>query len=252
MPLSDAKIRSLKPGEKTQKYADGRGLQLHVTPTGGKLWRFAYRFEGQQKELALGAYPVVKLAAARSARDDALRLLLDGRDPGLMREREKHRRRIAAGHKFRDVAEEWFANNEAKWVESYSSRLWSRLEEDLLPVLGPMPISDIEPIEVLAGSYAFALLPWRAMIDKQLGKESAPGSRMAWASRGRSAASGTSGFPLAGPFSRFLFAQPTAVVILRRREPCLSGMARSCRTASDARQGRLRRRGATRGCAAPP
>jgi integrase len=75
---------------------------------------------------------------------------MEGRDPLLVRKRDKLRRRIANGHTFRDVAEEWFANNEAKWVESYSSRLRARLEEDLFPALGNMPISDIEPIEVLA------------------------------------------------------------------------------------------------------
>jgi integrase len=149
MPLFDAKIRSLKPAEKTRKYTDSDGLQLHVTPLGTKLWRFAYRFDAQQKVLALGKYPVVSLAAARAARDEARRLLIAGRDPCLVRKREKLRRRIAAGDKFRDVAEEWFANNEAKWVESYSSRLWARLEEDLLPALGKMPIAEIQPIEVL-------------------------------------------------------------------------------------------------------
>lgn len=149
MALSDARIRVLKPESKTRKHTDSDGLQLHVSPSGTKLWRFVYRFEGQQKNLALGKYPVVSLAMARAARDQARRLLIEGRDPALVRKREKLRRRIAAGDKFRNVAEEWFANNEPKWVESYSSRLWARLEEDLLPTLGSMPIAEIEPIEVL-------------------------------------------------------------------------------------------------------
>ena len=37
------------------KLSDGGGLYLHVTATGSKLWRMAYRFEGKQKLLSFGA-----------------------------------------------------------------------------------------------------------------------------------------------------------------------------------------------------
>ena len=35
-----------------------------VTTTGSKLWRFSYRFDGKQKLLAPGQYPVTSLADA--------------------------------------------------------------------------------------------------------------------------------------------------------------------------------------------
>jgi hypothetical protein len=35
-------------------------------PTGGRYWRYSYRFEGKQKTLALGVYPVVPLEKARA------------------------------------------------------------------------------------------------------------------------------------------------------------------------------------------
>ena len=73
MPLSDAKIRAAKPADKATKLSDGGGLHLRITPSGGKLWRLAYRHLGKQKELALGAYPEIGLADARSARDNAKR-----------------------------------------------------------------------------------------------------------------------------------------------------------------------------------
>ena len=71
MPLTDAKLRSLKPAEKPYKVSDSEGLHVLVTTTGSLLWRFAYRFSGKQKLLALGAYPFVKLAhlAVRSNLD---------------------------------------------------------------------------------------------------------------------------------------------------------------------------------------
>jgi hypothetical protein len=54
MALTDIAIKSSKPRESTFKLTDGRGLQLHVTPQGSKLWRWAYRHDGKQKLMALG------------------------------------------------------------------------------------------------------------------------------------------------------------------------------------------------------
>ncbi|WP_420407484.1 Arm DNA-binding domain-containing protein [Hoeflea sp.] len=43
MPLTDTKIRALKPGEKPTKHGDGGGLLLVVNPNGSKLWRMVSR-----------------------------------------------------------------------------------------------------------------------------------------------------------------------------------------------------------------
>lgn len=43
MPLTDTRLRALKPKDKPYKVTDERGLYVEVTPTGGKLWRFRYR-----------------------------------------------------------------------------------------------------------------------------------------------------------------------------------------------------------------
>ena len=75
MPLTDAKVRNAKAGRRPRKLSDGGGLFLLVQPGGSKLWRVAYRFAGKQKTLALGVYPAVSLADARSGRDQAKRLL---------------------------------------------------------------------------------------------------------------------------------------------------------------------------------
>ena len=56
-PRSDTKIRAIKPAAKPQKFFDGGGLFLLVTPSGGKLWRLKYRFGGTEKLLSLGKYP---------------------------------------------------------------------------------------------------------------------------------------------------------------------------------------------------
>lgn len=64
MPLTDARVRSLKATPSPTKHSDGGGLHLLISPQGSKLWRLAYRFGGKQKILALGVYPVVNLSAS--------------------------------------------------------------------------------------------------------------------------------------------------------------------------------------------
>ena len=53
-PLSDIQVNKAKPKDKNFKLNDGFGLYLLVTSTGGKLWRFDYRFNDKRKVLALG------------------------------------------------------------------------------------------------------------------------------------------------------------------------------------------------------
>ena len=149
MPLSDVQIRGLKPSEKPFKVSDSGGLFVLVSPNGSKLWRLAYRYQGKQKLLALGAYPAISLRDARKARDDAKELLESGEDPGHLRKLEKRRERVAAGHTFRVVADEWFEGQKRRWAKSYADRLRSRLDADLMPEFGERPIASIEPIEIL-------------------------------------------------------------------------------------------------------
>jgi hypothetical protein len=60
-------------------------LYLLVVPTGGRYWRYNYRFNGKQKTLALGIYPDVPLEAARIRHRAARQLLATGTDPALRR-----------------------------------------------------------------------------------------------------------------------------------------------------------------------
>jgi hypothetical protein len=149
MPLTDAKLRSLKAKSASYKISDSEGLYLLVPTSGARLWRLAYRFGGKQKSFALGQYPEVSLLEARRARDAAKRLLRDGTDPSADRKAMRRKRSIAAANTFEAVANEWFDVNRGRWVETYSLRLRSRLNEDLIPALGKRPIAEIEPLEVL-------------------------------------------------------------------------------------------------------
>jgi hypothetical protein len=65
--LSDVHLRGLKPTKKSFKVGDPGGLFVLVNPNGSKPWRLAYRYQGKQKLLALGAYPTISLGDARKA-----------------------------------------------------------------------------------------------------------------------------------------------------------------------------------------
>ncbi|MBW4051056.1 MAG: DUF4102 domain-containing protein [Proteobacteria bacterium] len=71
----------------------GHSLYLLVTPKGGRLWHYRYRFQGREKLLSLGCYPDVPMDSAR-ARQNAARQFLDlGVDPA---ERRAELRQISA------------------------------------------------------------------------------------------------------------------------------------------------------------
>lgn len=149
MALTDTALRSTKPKDKPYKLSDAGGLFLLVQPNGSRLWRLAYRFAGKQKTLAIGGYPLISLADARTKRDEAKRLLLDGKDPGEEKKAAKREQHKAETSRFRAIALEWFENQGDRWAESYATRIWSRIEDDLLPPLGDRQIDEIEPLEML-------------------------------------------------------------------------------------------------------
>ena len=84
--LTDESIAALQATGKTTRHFDGlgRGLYLEVSPSGGKLWRFKYRFGGKEKRLAFGKYPDVSLMLARERSEAARQHLGAQRDPGVI------------------------------------------------------------------------------------------------------------------------------------------------------------------------
>lgn len=142
MPLSDTTIRTAKPKDKLYRLTDANGLCLEVTPTGSKLWRYRYRFNGSAKMLALGAYPSVTLLKARQLRDGARQLLIEGTDPGEQKKTAKQAQKVE-GLTFETLAREWFAYNAPRWAESTTYKAKLYLENDLIPGIGSRPVKAI-------------------------------------------------------------------------------------------------------------
>ena len=89
--LSEAEVSAATYEDKIYRLFDGGGLYLNVTPSGGKWWRFKYRFKRKEKCLSLGTYPLTSLEDARRSRDAAKELLSQGIDPSEIRKQEKAR-----------------------------------------------------------------------------------------------------------------------------------------------------------------
>jgi integrase len=148
--LSDAQIRTTKPVEKSIRLYDERGLYLEITPNGGRWWRLKYRFAGKEKLLSMGTYPDTGLKAARDKRDRARTLLAEGVDPSETRRAEKASRSEVVVNSFEAVAREWHATIHRAQVSSgHAARTLIRLEQDVFPWLGGLPVGEIKASQLL-------------------------------------------------------------------------------------------------------
>lgn len=143
-------VKNAKPREKRYRLSDGMGLSLLVEPTGGKLWRFRYRYGGLEKMISFGRWPEVSIAEARARRADARTKLRNGVNPSTARRVERDEQAIAAGNTFAAVAHEWVENKSNKWIASHKLRVQRSLDNDILPALGKRPIAEISAAEALA------------------------------------------------------------------------------------------------------
>lgn len=147
--LTQFSIQRARPREKPYKLSDGGGLHLLVQTGGSRLWRLRYRHAGKENMLALGSFPEVSLASARSKRDEARKLLAEGKDPSQKKKEDKIAAAFASANTFGAIAAEHLANLEANGAApiTISKNRW--LLEDLAAPLAKRPISEITPAELL-------------------------------------------------------------------------------------------------------
>ena len=100
--------------------------------------------------MALGHYTEVgsstvrvSLKNARDARDATRKLQRDGVDPAQQRQLEKLNKQLTAAATFALVARELHATKSDAWGPRYFERWIERMEKDLFPWIGSLPISQI-------------------------------------------------------------------------------------------------------------
>lgn len=66
MPLTDKKIKALRPRSRHYYVTHKNCLQLSVEPSGTHFWRFHFRYNGIMQTLCIGKYPAVSIAEAEN------------------------------------------------------------------------------------------------------------------------------------------------------------------------------------------
>lgn len=143
MALTELALKNLKPAAKLYRKADGEGLCVEITPSGSKLWRWRYYFNGRPQMLSLGKYPAVSLAQARKLRDEARALVVEGKHPTREKKIRKLRKIHEGENTFERIAQRWLEMKRKGLNEKYWKQSLARLEQHVFPSIGHMPITEI-------------------------------------------------------------------------------------------------------------
>ena len=158
LTLTDVQIKAENPSGVRRWVSDGGGLLLEIDPAGGKYWIWRHRYppskDGKQQDYRIGPYPKISLKKARQIRDEQRkRMLIEGINPCAAKRQEKVERFVAhhAHTTFETVALDWHSNKATgTWSARHTSDVIQKLEKDILPSLGALPINQISTQDCLA------------------------------------------------------------------------------------------------------
>lgn len=150
MSLTNTQIKNALPREKNYRLLDQKGLFLLIKPNGRKYWRFRYWFNGKERVIALGIYPDVTLDEARKSHMEAKLSLANKSDPRLSKKIIRDAGRSVSHVNFESVAREWHRLFSAQWRSvKNKEQVLRRLEKNIFPWLGNLPIYDIKASNLL-------------------------------------------------------------------------------------------------------
>lgn len=155
MGLTLKEIENAKPIAKSYKLSDGGGLCLLVAPSGSKLWRWRYRFDGKEKMMALGEYPLVGLKEVRERHFAARKVLDTGVDPMAERkadadakQKEIHARQREDENSFEKIAGAWWDWWSIGKSPRHADTVMRRLKADVFPAFGHKFIDAVTAADV--------------------------------------------------------------------------------------------------------
>lgn len=151
---SDLTLKRWKPTDSTRppgRYAvtceGARGLYARLFESGAVTWVFRFKHLDKQRQMALGPYPAVSLAAAREAARDAYAHVKAGRDP-IEIKRSEEAETIAAQRRkrtFADAVEDYMESGRLKALKTDKLRAQRRyvLETYAVPIIGKLFVDEI-------------------------------------------------------------------------------------------------------------
>lgn len=126
-------------------YRDGAGLLLRVEPSGSKRWVLRTTVKGRRRDIGLGSASTVSLRQARDEAEARRKLARAGDDPTMTA--TKSRRAVVT---FEAAAEAVHKQRTDLWRNAKHGAQWlSTLRTYAFPVIGKMPIGNIEAADVL-------------------------------------------------------------------------------------------------------
>lgn len=141
MPLTVNQIKNAKPGPKRRVMFDGGGLHIEISPKGVKTWKLQYRVGDRRNTITLGQWSDYSLAEAREWRENVKSKVRAGEDPAAEARRAKRERPLA--ETFEEVAREWHERQKVKWNAVHAGRVLGRLENDVFPLFGNIPVNEV-------------------------------------------------------------------------------------------------------------
>lgn len=148
-PLSDARIKALKPKAARYPVADGGGLLLEVMPSGSKIWRYRYSLHGKrQPTVTIGEYPAVGLMAARERARRYAEIVASGVSPAADAKRDRGASKDLST--VREFGAYWIEQEISGKSEEYRRTTNRALEKDVYPAIGNKPLTEVNPGDVLA------------------------------------------------------------------------------------------------------
>lgn len=147
--LTDAKIKTLKPKEKLYRILDADRLYIEVRPTGKKIWRFKFVFDGTESSMSLGEYPLVGLVEARILKEQMREKLFKGIHPVREKKELKKIEVEKITNTFSAIADEYIKERLSTRSKGHVSQFRRNLEKDVFPMFGDKDVRDITSADVL-------------------------------------------------------------------------------------------------------
>lgn len=138
--LTETKLKSIKPTDKTYKISDRDGLYVAVSKAGAISFRYDYRINGRRETITFGKYGEMSLAEARDKLISAKKMLSEGISPAKEKQRLKQFRNNDV---FGYWLEKWF--NDANYADSTRDIVGGIVNRDVMPKFGKLLLSEITP-----------------------------------------------------------------------------------------------------------
>jgi len=143
--LAKLTVRRIETAKGPAKLTDEHGLYLRVSPRGAKSWIQRLNIQGLRTDNAIGHYPALGLAEARTAAFERWKIAKAGGDP------RKPDGKAFLAPTFAEAAEAVIAMHEPTWRSPKSGPQWrASLASYAYPSIGKLPVSDITPGHVMA------------------------------------------------------------------------------------------------------